>query len=66
METLKIHSEDKDQMKTVKAFLNALKIPFEASQESPYDPKFVAKIKESERQASQGMVKAVKTADLWK
>jgi len=49
METLKIHTEDKEQLKTVKAILKALKVPFEASWESPYDPGFVAKIKESER-----------------
>lgn len=66
METLKIHAEDKEQLKTVKAFLKALKIPFEASQESPYDPSFVAKIKESEREADQGMVTSIKTEDLWK
>ncbi len=66
METLKIHTEDKEQLKTVKAILRALKVPFEASGESPYDPKFVAKIKESERQAKEGKVKAIRTEDLWK
>lgn len=54
METLKIHAENKEQLKTVKAFLKALKIPFEASRESPYDPEFVAKIKESEQQMREG------------
>jgi len=66
METLKIHTEDKEQLKTVKAILKALKVPFEASGESPYDPEFVAKIKESERQAKEGKVKTIKTEDLWK
>lgn len=66
METLKIHTKDKEQLKTVKTILKALKVPFEASEESPYDPEFVAKIKESERQAKKGMVKAIKTEDLWK
>jgi len=66
MEILKIHAEDKEQLKTVKTILKALKVPFEASEESPYDPEFVAKIKESERQAKKGMVKAIKTEDLWK
>jgi hypothetical protein len=66
MGTLKIHPEDQEQLKTVKAFLNALKIPFEASEESPYDPSFVAKIKESEREAEQGMLTSIKTEDLWK
>lgn len=54
METLKIHTEDKQQLKTVKAFLNALKIPFEALKESPYNAEFVAGIKESEQQMREG------------
>jgi len=66
METLKIHTQDKEQLKTVKAILKALKVPFESSGESPYDPEFVAKIKESERQAKEGKVKVIRTEDLWK
>jgi hypothetical protein len=66
METLKIHTKDKEQLKTVKAILKALKGSFWGFQESPYDPEFVDKIKESERQAKRGMVKAIKTEDLWK
>lgn len=66
METLKIQTEDEEQLKTVKAILKALKVPFEVSKESPYDPGFVARIQESERQARQGKVKAIKTEDLWK
>lgn len=66
METLKIHTKDKEQLETVKTILKALKVPFETSAESPYDPEFVAKIKESESQAKKGMVKAIKTEDLWK
>lgn len=54
METLKVHTKDKEQLKTVKAILKALKIPFEASRENPYDPEFVAELKESEQQMRQG------------
>lgn len=54
METLKVHTKDKEQLKTVKAILKALKVPFEASREDPYDPEFVAEIKESERQMKEG------------
>ena len=54
MGTLKIHTVDRQQLKTVKAFLNALKIPFEVSEETPYDAKFVAEIKESEQQMREG------------
>jgi len=66
METLEIHTGDKEQLKNVKAVLRALKVPIEASGESPYGPGFVAKIKESERQAKEGKVRTVKTEDLWK
>lgn len=54
METLKIHTEDKEQLKTVKAILSALKVPFETSTESPYDQNFVAELKESEQQMREG------------
>ena len=66
METLKIQTEDQEQLNTVKAILKALKVPFEVSQESTYNPEFVAKIKESEHQAKEGRLKAIKTDDLWK
>ena len=35
-------------------------------EKSPYNPKFVAKIKESEEQIKAGRFKIVKTEDLWK
>lgn len=66
MRTLKIHTEDKEQLRAVKAFLKARKIPFEVSRESPYDPEFVAKIKESESEAEPGTVKAIETDDPWR
>jgi len=66
METLKIHTKDKDQSRAVKAILKALKIPFESLKESPYKPEFVAKIKESEKQAKAGKLNKIKTEDLWK
>jgi hypothetical protein len=34
--------------------------------ESPYDPEFVAKIRQSEEQISAGKFKVIKTDDLWK
>lgn len=66
METIRIQAEDEEQLKTVKAILKALKVPFKVSKENPYDPNFVDKIKESERQVQQGKVKAIKSEDLWK
>jgi len=41
------HPKDKAQATAVKAFFKALKVPFETepeSNESPYNPEFVAKI----------------------
>ncbi|RAV30726.1 DUF2683 family protein [Sinomicrobium soli] len=66
METFTIHTKNKEQSRIIKAFLKALKIPFQSSEENPYDPEFVAKIKESEVQAREGKVKAIKTDELWK
>lgn len=66
METLTVHTKNKEQSRIIKAFLKALKIPFQSSEESPYEPEFVAKIKESEQQAREGKVKAIETDELCK
>jgi hypothetical protein len=42
----------------IKAFFEALKIKFEVTQKSPYNPEFVAKIRQSEKEFAEG--KAVK------
>ena len=58
MSTLLVHTQDDDQLKATKAFLKALKIPFEKinDDESPYNPEFVAKIEKSMQQANEGKV----------
>ena len=38
-----IHPQTDEQVNVIKAFMNALKIKFEISEESPYNPDFVAK-----------------------
>jgi hypothetical protein len=53
METVIMHPSSKEQLSALKAFAKALKVDFETSK-SPYNPAFVAKIKESKRQAEQG------------
>lgn len=63
METLTIHTEDKEQLETVKAVLKALKVPFEVSRESPYDPDFVAKIREGEKEFEEGRSTTIKTTE---
>lgn len=60
METFSIHTRDEEQAKTVRAFLKALEIPFESSGPSPYDPAFVAKIREGEKQFKEGASKRIK------
>lgn len=60
METLTIHPRNKKQLNVLKSLLEELKIPFEKSDtgKSPYGPEFVKKIKESEKQISEGKFKA--------
>lgn len=58
------HPANEQEMNIIKAFFNALKIKFEVSKESAYDPEFVAKTKESRKQAKEGKVTRVKKEDL--
>lgn len=51
MESIIIHPKSKKQREALQNFLEAFNIPFEPS---PYDPEFVAKIKESEQQIKEG------------
>ena len=63
METFSIHTKDEEQARTVKAFLKALEIPFESSGESPYDPAFVTKIREGEKEFRDEKSTKVKNAE---
>ena len=38
------HPSNEHELKTIKAFFEALKIKFEVTNDTPYDPEFVAKI----------------------
>ncbi len=68
METLVIHTENAEKAKVLKAFLKALNIKFNTSkkEKSFYNPEFVDKIKESQKQAKKGKLSIIKTQDLWK
>jgi len=68
MSTLLVHTQDDGQLKATKAFLKALKIPFEKVEdgESPYNPEFVAKIEKSMQQANEGKVVKIDLDDIWK
>lgn len=53
METVIMHPKNKEQLSALKAFAKALKVDFE-TEKNPYDPTFVAKIKESQQQIEEG------------
>jgi uncharacterized membrane protein (DUF106 family) len=65
MEAINITAFTKDasQIDAIKAFMKALKIKFEIA-DKPYNPEFVAKIKESEQQFKDGNYTRVKKEDL--
>lgn len=59
------HPDNKEKLAALKAFMKALKIPFEEEKAS-YNPEFLEKIKRSEEDFNAGKYKAIKTEDLWK
>ncbi len=58
------HPETTEQLKAIKAFMKALKIKFEISKESPYNPEFVAKIEKSRKDFENGNFTRVEKSDL--
>lgn len=55
MTTLRIDTEDRKILKAVRAILETFEVPFEEAQSaSPYDPDFVAMVKESQQEAREG------------
>ena len=65
METLIFRSNSREKLEALKAVAKALKISFE-TEEKPYDPEFVEKIKESRKQFENGQHKVIAIEDLWK
>ena len=53
METLIMHPQNNEQLSALKAIAKALNVDFE-TEKSPYNPDFVAKIKESKKQVDEG------------
>ena len=54
METLLIHPENTEQLKTIKIVLKAMKVGFESTNKSPYNKAFVEKITQSRKEISTG------------
>jgi len=63
-EVITVHPQTLDQLNALKAFMKALKIKFEISKESSYNPEFVKKILESREQVKNGNVTRVNKEDL--
>ena len=64
------YTDDTSQIEAIKAFMKALKIKFELSSEkSPYNPEFVAKIKQGDEDLKNGKGRTVTLEELdslWK
>ena len=65
MGTLIVHPDSKEKLTTLKAFLKALKIPFE-EEKSPYNPEFVAKMLQGDEDIKSGRTKNITLDDIWK
>jgi hypothetical protein len=61
-----VHPNNKNQLGIIKAFFEALKIRFEVTEKSPYDPTFVSKIQKSRKQAASGKTVKVSLDEIWK
>ncbi len=70
METYIAYPKDEAQGRALKAFFEALQVPFETEpledSESPYTPEFDAKMKRSEDNYAAGRYEVIKIEDLWK
>ena len=70
METITVHPKNKEQFTVIEAFLKALKVPFEKDKrESPYNPEFVEKILQGDKDMKEGKGKKVtieELNELWK
>lgn len=58
------HPETSEQLDALKAFVKALKIKFEISNEKTFSPEFVAKIKKSKQQFKKGEFTRIEKKDL--
>jgi DICT domain-containing protein len=68
--TIKIFPSKSIQFSVIKAFMKALKVKFEVTEEKPYNPEFVKKVLEAEKQIEEGSCTTVSSEEfdkfLWK
>jgi len=65
MERLIVHPENKAQLNAVKQVLKAMKVSFE-KKEQPYNPEFVEKILQGDKDFKEGNFTKVDLENLWK
>ena len=65
METLIVRPDNNEKLIALKAVLKAMKIDFEKTA-SPYNPEFVAKIKQGDEDVKAGRTTKVSLDDIWK
>lgn len=65
MERLIVHLENKAQLNAVKQVLKAMKVSFE-KKEQPYNPEFVEKILQGDKDFKEGNFTKVDLENLWK
>ncbi len=65
MGTLIVKPDSKEKSDAIKAFMKALKISYEETK-SPYNPEFVAKIKQGDEDIKAGKTKRISLDDVWK
>jgi len=63
---IKAYPSNSQQMDAIKAFMKALNIKFEVANDSPYNPNFVKKIKNSQKQVKEGKTVKIDLDDIWK
>ena len=70
MEAITIHPKNKKQVELIEEFLKKLKVPFEKDKdESPYNPEFVKKILQGDKDLKDGKGRKVTMDELnklWK
>ena len=70
MEVMTIHPKNKKQVELIEEFLKKLKVPFEKDKdESPYNPEFVKKILQGDKDLKDGKGRKVTMDELnklWK
>lgn len=70
MEAITIHPKNKKQVELIEEFLKKIKVPFEKDKdESPYNPEFVKKILQGDKDLKEGKGRKVTIEELnnlWK